>query len=74
MIGDIVGVCVMIYGFMIPVGIAYVYMHTDYSKVKASVLVKVESTIILGLLWPYVILFVIKQRRERKESRGDRNV
>lgn len=74
MIGDIVGVCAMIYGFIIPVGIAYVYMHTDYSKVQGSVLVKVESTIILGLLWPYVILFVIKQRRERKGSRGDRNV
>lgn len=66
MIGDIVGVCAMIYGFMIPVGIAYVYMHTDYSKVKGSVMVKVESTIILGLLWPFVILYVIKQRREKK--------
>ncbi len=74
MIGDIVGVCAMIYGFMIPVGIAYVYMHTDYSKVKGSVMVKVESTIILGLLWPYVILFVIKQRRTQRKSRGDRNV
>jgi hypothetical protein len=74
MIGDIVGVCAMIYGFMIPLGIAYVYLRTDYSKVQGSVMVKVESTIILGLIWPYVILFVIKQHIERKESRGDRNV
>lgn len=66
MIGDIVGVCAMIYLFMIPVGIAYVYMHTDYSKVKGSVMVKVESTVILGLLWPFVILYVIKQRKEKK--------
>ena len=72
--GDIVGVCAMIYGIMIPFGIAYVYLHTDYSKVRGSVLVKVESTIILGLIWPYIILFVIKQRRERKDSIGDRNV
>lgn len=66
MIGDIVGVCSMIYGLMIPVGMAYVYMHTDYSKVRGSVMVKVETTIILGLLWPFVILYVIKQRKEKK--------
>ena len=66
MIGDIVGVCTMIYGFMVPVGIAYVYMNTDYSKVKGSVMFKVQSTIILGLIWPFVILYVIKKRREGK--------
>lgn len=66
MIGYIVGVCSMIYGLMISVGMAYVYMHTDYSKVRGSVMVKVESTIILGLLWPFVILYVIKQRRQKK--------
>ena len=74
MIGEIVCVCAMIYCFMIPVGIGYVYMHTDYSKVKSGVMAKVEATILLGFLWPYVILFVIKQRKERKESRGERNV
>lgn len=66
MIGDIVGVCAMIYGFMIPVGIGYVYMHTDYSKINHSVMVKVEATIIMGCLWPFVILCVIKQRKEKK--------
>ena len=64
----------VLYFVIVPFAAAYVYLHTDYSKVKGSVLVKVESTIMLGFLWPYVILFVIKQRRERKESRGDRNV
>ena len=68
MIGDIVGVCVMIYCFMIPVGIGYVYMHTDYSKVKSSVMAKVGSTILIGSLWPFVILYVIKQRKERHEK------
>lgn len=63
-----------LYFVIVPFAAAYVYLHTDYTKVRGSVWVKVESTIILGLLWPYVILFVIKQRRERKESRGDRNV
>lgn len=64
----------VLYFVIIPFAAAYVYLHTDYTKVRASVWVKVESTIVLGFLWPYVILFVIKQRRERKESRGDRNV
>ena len=65
MIGDIVGMCAMIYGFMVPFGIAYVYMHTDYSKVKGSVMVKVESTVLLGLLWPFVLLYVIKHRNDK---------
>ena len=64
----------VLYFVIAPFAAAYVYLHTDYAKVSGSVWVKVETTIILGLLWPYVILFVIKQRRERKESRGDRNV
>ena len=63
----------VLYFVIIPFAVAYVYLHTDYSQVRGSVWVKVESTIILGFLWPCIILFVIKQRRERKESRGDKN-
>lgn len=63
----------VLYLVIIPFAAAYVYLHTDYTKVSGSVLVKVESTILLGLLWPFIILFVIKQSRERKESRGDKN-
>ena len=66
MIGDIVGVCAMIYGFMIPIGVGYVYMHTDYSKVSGSVWVKIESTVVLGFLWPFVLLYTIKHRKEKK--------
>ena len=61
----------VLYFVIVPFAAAYVYLHTDYKKVRGSVWVKVESTIILGLLWPYVILFVIKQRRDR-ESRSRR--
>ena len=56
----------VLYFAIIPFAAAYVYLHTDYTKVRGSVLVKVESTILLGLLWPYVILFIIKQRRDQE--------
>ena len=73
MIYTVAGYAAVLYFVIIPFAAAYVYLHTDYTKVRGSVWVKVESTIMLGFLWPYVILFVIKQRREHKESRGDRN-
>jgi hypothetical protein len=60
----------VLYLVIVPFAAAHVYLHTDYTKVRGSVWAKVVSTIMLGFLWPYVILFVIKQRRERKESRG----
>ena len=56
----------VLYFVVIPFAAAYVYLHTDYTKVRGSVWVKVETTIVLGLFWPFVLLYAIKHRKDKK--------
>lgn len=58
-----IGYDAVIYLVIVPFAAAYVFLHTDYTKVSGSVWVKMESKIILGSLLQFVILFVIKQFR-----------
>ena len=57
-----------LYAIMSLVGAARVYLHTDYDKVDASVCVKVEVTLLLGMLWPFVLLYIIKQTMKEKRN------
>ena len=69
MIYTVSGYAAVLYFVIIPFAAAYVYLHTDYSKVKSSVMAKVESTILLACLWPFVILWVVKHRNKDKTKR-----
>lgn len=58
-----------VYCALIPLGWLFVYWNTDYSKIKASTLCKIEATIMLGALWPFCVLYLIKNR---KRSNNDK--
>ena len=75
MIGNAVAYACVAYVVMIAVCCCYVYLHTDYSKVKGSTLVKIESTVLVSFFWPLVFLYAIlktkKERGKRREKQAD---
>ena len=65
---DIVWYFECAYALLIPVWCVYIYFHTDYTRIHASTLVKIESTIVLAFLWPICLMYVIKQAMLRKRN------
>ena len=75
MIGKAVACACAAYVVMIAVCCCYVYLHTDYSKVEGSTLVKIESTVLVSFFWPLVFLYAIlktmKEREKRREKQAN---
>jgi len=58
-----------VYFALIPFGWLFVYWHTDYSKIKASTLCKIEATFVLGIFWPFCVLYLIKNRKRGNDDK-----
>ena len=74
-IGKAVACACVAYVVMTAVCCCYVYLHTDYSKVEGSTLIKIESTVLVSSFWPLVFLYAIlktmKEREKRREKQAD---
>lgn len=67
-----------IYLCLVPVFVVIIYMKTDFSKIKATLMVKSETVVVLALLWPLILMYMIKQitwrnRKNESEKSGSRS-
>ena len=59
---------IRIYLYMIPVAAVIIYMTQDFTKVKATFIVKVETLVLVSILWPLILMYMIKQIIWRKRK------